>query len=202
MTTTPDPNQRVVLHGEFEAFRTSTDRSLNDLKEGQDRTNETLARAFADIRTELRNATRKDPTNWGWMIGGVTLLMAFIALYVTPVRTTVEELGQRLWNIETSRYTVQDGKSLRDRMESRDDLIIAKIDESNQRAWDELVKRSEWMGGAERDISENAHELDLIWSWRHDKADKMLDTHAMLLRELERRVGRNEADIKKQRGAP
>lgn len=198
LTTQPDPNQRVVLHGEFATFRDSTDRSLADLKVGQDRTNESIERLAHEFRTGIRDASKATPTNWGWIIAGFGALLALMTLRIDPIADAVTDLGQRLWNVETSRYSVADGKDLRDRMEKRDDLIIAKIDENNDRAWQELVERAKWMGGADRDINENAHELDLVWRWKHDIADPMLYTQQERITDLIRRVDDIETEQRKR----
>ena len=188
MADNGDTSQGVVTHGEFAQYRDSTNRQLGELKDGQDRTNENIVRLGEEFRRGLREASERQPTNWGWVLGGVSFLALFVGLYVTPVRTTVEELAQRLWNIETSRYSVDDGKDLRNRMETRDDFIIEQIRSNEERAWSELANRAKWMGGADRDISENAHELDLLWVWRHEKADTLLDKHEVRIGDIERRL--------------
>lgn len=146
-------NSQYVTHAEFSQFATTTNKRFDEVLHGIEK---------------LRDTGNKS-TNWGWVVGGVTLLMAFIAVYVTPVRNSVEEMGQRLWNIETSRYSVEDGRELRVRMDARDEIISNRLAEHKDKDTELELETARWQGGADRDIVENAHELDLLWQWKFSK---------------------------------
>ena len=146
-------NSQYVTHAEFSQFATTTNKRFDEVLHGIEK---------------LRDSGNRS-TNWGWVAGGVTLLMAFIAIYVTPVRTAVEDLGLRLWNIETSRYSVEDGRELRSRMDAKDEILAGRIADHMAKGSDRAIEDATWRGGADRDITENAHELDLLWQWKFDK---------------------------------
>lgn len=145
-----DKAPQYVTHAEFSQFASSTNKKFDEVIHGLEK---------------LRDSNAK-PTNWGWWLAGFGALLALMTLRIDPLAEAINDIGSRLWNIETSRYSIQDGRDLRERMERRDEQILATIKENNDRAWQELVERAKWMGVAESTNAEQERELDKLWAWK------------------------------------
>lgn len=142
----------------------------------------TLATTQNSLAAKLNDSNQ---TNWGWIISGVLALGGFITLYVQPVRSAVEDIGQRLWAVETSRFSQSEAdRRFASAAEGRSD-IAREVESIRRENADELIDRAKWMGGTERDVQENAHELDLMWNWRHTKADTAIDQLLVRVKRLE-----------------
>lgn len=81
--------------GELTAESRATNANLNTL------TN--LVREQAAVTREL---SRPRPMNWGWVLGGVSALGAFILLYTRPIEASGGETKARVHELERDRLDV------------------------------------------------------------------------------------------------